>query len=199
MHHLRQYSWLYNMALPPALDRWRLMALLTQKQKLERVFSSCRIAYSELKSETGLVFMNLNPEAELGSLQVKLIDKIGIEHEVNLSKVPFVLQYRADNAFKALRAHLKKQDLDAAKHVVKEILNFLKLRSQKGIQDLDPAPRRNIGLFNNQAMAIDIGSFYHSKEESLVQDTRRMRKWLEKRSEELTAYFDELLISQDPP
>lgn len=201
MHHLRQYPWLYKVALPPFLDKFKWMALLYQKQRLERVFSSCKIAYSELKDETGLLYMNLNTNAELKTLHVKLIDKIGIAHELSLSNIPFVLQYKADNAFKTLRAHLKKQDLRAAKNVVKEIVNFLALRHQKGIKDLDPAPRRNIGLVETQAIAIDIGSFYHiekpiSEEEvklGLIQDTRRMRKWLEKRSKELTDYFDAII------
>ncbi|SRR5581483_2432048 len=201
MHHLRQYPWLAKITLPSFLDPFRRDALHYQRKRLERVFSSCKIAYDELKEETGLLYVQLNPHPELEALQVQLVDKINMTHTVKLSHIPFVLQYRADNAFKILRRHLKQQDLDAAKQVVKEIIDFLELRYQKGIKDLDPAPRRNIGLLKNRAIAIDIGSFFHPKEpmsredvkRGLIQDTRRMRKWLHKRSEELTSYFDSLI------
>lgn len=206
MHHLRQYPWLQSIPLPSFLDKFRQAALIYQRQRLERVFSSCKIAHDELKEETGVLHLHLNPNPELEALRVQIVDKIGIAHTIDLSHVPFVLQYRADNAFKTLRRHLKQQDLDAAKHVVKEIVDFLQLRYRKGIKDLDPAPRRNIGLLENRAIAIDIGSFFHPKEPmsseeaklGLIQDTRRMRKWLSKRSDALTAYFDAMVLGSGP-
>ena len=201
MHHIRQYPLLNQIPLPPMLDMGRKKFLLHQKRKLQRVFSSCKIAYTELKNETGLIFANLNPNAELASLKVQLIDRLHIRHQLNLSEVPFVLQYRADNAFQKLRIHLKNQEIDDAKKIVEEIVSLLIARFQKGIKDLDPAPRRNIGLFGDKAIAIDIGSFFYPSDpltqeeakEELANDTRRMRKWLAKRSLELTDYFDSLI------
>ncbi len=201
MHHLRQYSWLQGIPLPLIMDIGRQKFLFHQRQKLQKVFSSCKIAYTELKNETGLIFANLNPNAQLAPFKVKLTDKLHIQHELHLANVPFVLQYRADNAFQKMRVHLKKQEIEEAKKIVSEIVAFLTARYQKGIQDLDPAPRRNIGLYEDKAIAIDIGSFFHpstplTKEEAkqeLENDTRRMRKWLVKRSPELTMHFDELI------
>lgn len=202
MHHLRQYPWLYRTHLPGLLDSYRIQFLLYQKQKLQRAFSSSTIAYNALKEETGLLYLNLNvPRADFATLRIKLIDKLGIAHELDLCHIPFVLQYRADNAFKTLRVHLGHKDIPAAKQVIKEIIDCLKARYQKGIKDLDPALRRNIGLIKDRAIAIDIGAFFQtdvpmSQEEmkqELTDDTRRMRKWLKKRSLELTAYFDSLI------
>lgn len=203
MHHLRQYPWLKKIPLPPLLQKWKNQFLLHQKEKLSRVFSSCAIAWNELKEETGLIGVNLNPNPELSCLQVEIIDKLGIHHHLDLSRTPFVLQYRADNAFQRLRFHLNRLEIESAKQVVEEIVQFMKIRLQKGIKDLDPAPRRNMGLFKGKAIAIDIGAFFHSTlplsaletKEALATDTRRMRKWLSKRSLELTLHFDSLLES----
>ncbi len=201
MHHLRQYPLLHKIPMPGPLAELKDKFLNFQKQKLGRVFSSCKIAYSELKEETGLIYLNLNPNEAFSALHLQLVDKLGITHTVNLSNIPFVLQYRADNAFKKLRVYLKQNDIEGGKKVIREILDCLKTRYQKGIKDLDPSLRRNLGLLNDRAIAIDIGGFFHAAapisieeaKQELAHDTRRMRIWLEKRSPELTSYFDSLV------
>lgn len=204
MHNLRQYPFLYKIALPGCLDRLRIQILLHQQQKLRRIFSSSILAYDYLKEETGLLSLNLNPKPDLKGLEVKLIDKLGIAHQINLWKVPFALQQKADNAFKRLRSYLLAKDTASAKIVVKEIVAYLTARYNKGIQDLDPALRRNVGLLRDRAIAVDIGSFYLSDstpsseemQKQLMKETKRMRKWLDKRSPELRAYFDGLTNSE---
>ena len=175
-----------------------LQKLGSQKQKLDQIFTSSSIAYSELKEETGLLYLNLDPGSSFKKLQVKLVDKLGIRHQIDLFRTPFALQIRADNPFQALRLHLKHNDIDAAKNVVMEIVDCLKGRYQKGILDRDPALRRNIGLIKDRAIAIDIGSFFYSDkldmQKELQDDTRRMRRWLLKRSPELTTYLDSLTV-----
>lgn len=201
MHHLRQYPLLHRLHLPGIFDQWRVQFLIFQKQKLQRVFSSSKLAYTALKNETGLLYLNLNPSEEFKDLQVTLIDRIDIRHRVNLKSVPFVLQYRADNPFDMLRLHLAHKDLNSGKQVVKQIIDCLTDRYEKGIKDLDPALRRNIGLLKDRAIAIDIGSFFTSenvsniieKKQELIDDTRRMHRWLKKRSKELAEYLDTLV------
>jgi hypothetical protein len=124
-----------------------------------------------------------------------------------LAQIPFALQYRADNPFKRLRSHLLHRDLNAGKKVVDEIFECLTTRYEKGIKDQDPALRRNIGLLKDRAIAIDIGSFSASsttltieeKKQGLLQDTHRMRRWLQKRSLELMNYLDQLIESYGKP
>ncbi|MBI2812050.1 MAG: hypothetical protein HYX67_14635 [Candidatus Melainabacteria bacterium] len=176
--------------------------LLAQKEKLERVFSSSHLAYTALKNETGLLYLNINAADSLKKVQARVVDKLGIEHTLDLSSAPFALQLRADNPFQALRLHLRHKDVDGAKVIVKEIVECLKARYQKGVKDLDPALRRNVGLIKDRAISIDIGSFLASKKLSpeemhseLIDDTGRMRSWLLKRSPELTAYLD--LLTSD--
>jgi hypothetical protein len=205
MHHLRQYPFLEKLPLPSVFDRLRNELLSFQKERLNRVFSSSTIAFNTLKEETGLLHLSLNPNPALNALHITLIDKLGIAHKVQLSDVPFAIQYRADNAFQTLRFHLKHKDLYSAKKVVREIVTCLSNRFEKGIEDNDPALRRNIGLLKSKAIFIDIGSFATantplSREDAknkLIEDTERMRSWLKKRSPELTAYFDSL-VSQNP-
>lgn len=206
MHHLHQFFWLYRCCLPGFLDSLRIRFLLMQKHKLERAFSSSLIASRELSRETGLLYLNLNPTPVFDRLSVTLVDKLGIAHSLSLTNIPFVLQHRADNAFKTIRLHLASGNLESAKAVIGEILDCLMARYKKRIRDLDPALRRNIGLLDDRAIFIDIGSFtatsamisHEEFGEELRKDTRRMRIWLEKRSPELTAHFDALIDNATP-
>ena len=201
MHHLRQYPVLHKIPFPGICNQWKTQFLHFQKQKLDKVFSSSHIAYTQLQAETGLLYLNLNPKPQFENLHVTLIDKIGIEHTLSLKDIPFVLQHKADNAFQILRFHLLHRDMTAAKEVIRDIVECLTARYKKGIKDTDPALRRNIGLLKKGAISIDIGSFVRpsqpmSPEDSkreLLNDTRRMRRWLQKRSLELTSYFDALI------
>ena len=207
MHHLRQYPWLQKHSLPGVFDRLRVQFLLLQKQKLWRLFASSMLAYTQLKKETGLLHLHLNPTPD--ALHVQVVDKLGITHHVDLKNTPFVLQRRASNAFKTLKAHIKQRDIPHAKEVINNILHCLNTRYAQGIRDHDPALRRNIGLFQDRAIFIDIGSFAaiqtpfsntpFSPQEERLRDTRRMRKWLHKRSPELTQYFDSLVQMKAPP
>jgi hypothetical protein len=197
MHHLTQYSFLYKRSFPGVADLLRLQLLSLQKCKLFRAFDSSALAYTHLREQTGLLYLNLNPDPQLQNLSVTLIDKLGIRHKIDLSHTPFALQLCAQNAFKVLRRHIKNHDLEAGKKVIDEILLCLKERHAQGIIDIDPSLRRNMGLTQERAIAIDIGAFfiadYPLSAQELVADTLRMHRWLEKRSFELTAYFDKQL------
>jgi hypothetical protein len=201
MHHLHQFPWLYHFCLPGIFDRLRIQFLLGQKQKLERTFKSSLIAFRELKEETGLLYLNLNPTPTLKNSFVTLVDKLGISHTLNMANIPFALQRRADNAFRTLRKNLAHRDLTAAKDVIEKIVACLNARYEKGIRDIDPSLRRNLGLLEDRAIFIDIGSFTPAqsvmspkeRQQELRHDTWRMRKWLDKRSPELTSHFDSLI------
>lgn len=200
MHNIRQYPLLYHLALPGVLDRFRIAFLQWQKQKLKRVFSSSRLAYTELKESSGLLFLNLNPAPQYKDLEIILIDNIGVQHCLNLAKIPFALQYRADPALAALQFHLLHKDLYSCRKVLNNVVDCLMARYQKGIADIDPSVRRNIGLLKDRAISIDIGSFFYCRElepkNELLKDTRRLRRWLKRRCPELAVYLDQLINEQ---
>jgi hypothetical protein len=200
MHNIRQYPLLYRLSLPGVLDRFRIALLQRQKQKLNRVFSSSRLAYTELKQASGLLFLNLNPAPQYKELEITLIDNIGVYHRLDLANIPFALQFRADPALAALRFHLLHKDLYSCRKVLKNVVDCLMERYQRGIADIDPSVRRNIGLLKDRAISIDIGSFFYRRElepkAELLKDTRRLRRWLKRRCPELAVYLDELINEQ---
>ncbi|MES2121788.1 MAG: hypothetical protein V4492_03295 [Chlamydiota bacterium] len=198
MHHLGQHRWLQYCTLPGRLDHWRLNYIALQQQKIEKHFSSNTLAWEALKEESGLIHVSLNPG---DPLTTTLIDKLHIAHPISLQNIPFVLQHYAKSPFKKLRAHIARKETAEAKKIVKSIVDALSERYQKGIIDLDPALRRNVGLLDGKTIFIDIGAFVsdpqaaHQKE-MLWSETRRMDRWLGKRSVELKNYLDQLIAEK---
>lgn len=201
MHHLEQHKWIQYLALPGILDSWRLKVIAVQKQKIEKFFESNTLAWSTLKEESGLIHLCLNPP-EKSPYTTTLIDKLNISHTISLDKIPFALQHYAENPFKKLRTHIARKEMAEAKAIVKNIVDILKQRYEKGIGDLDPALRRNVGLLDDKAIFIDIGAFVPdlktiNQKELLWSETRRMDRWLDKRAPELKEYLDSL-IAESP-
>jgi hypothetical protein len=97
-----------------------------------------------------------------------------------------MLQKKATLAFPRLKELVKKGKKEEAKSVISSILNLLALRSQKGVKDLDGGLKRNIGLVENEAIEIDIGSF--TKEPTLV-NREVMREELKEKSSKLGAFL----------
>jgi|ERR1700722_1367968 len=201
MHNIRQYPFLERRSLPGILDLYRIKFLNVQKQKLDRVFSSSILAYEKLKDESGLLFLNLNPSDQFKDLKVTLYDKIGVQHHLDLAKIPFALQHKADPVFPTLRFHLMHKDISSCKRTIDAIVQCLMARYQKGVVDLDPAVRRNIGLLKDKAITIDIGSFKQTTElnilEELKIDTQRLKKWLLKHSPALAEYLEKSIHDKE--
>ncbi len=198
MHHLRQHQWLQHCTLPGRLDQWRLKYLELQQRKIAKYFSSNTLAWDALKEEAGLIHVSLNPNEPLTTT---VIDKLHIAHPISLQHTPFVLQHYAKSPFKKLRGHIARNETEEGKKIVKSIVNALSERYKKGIIDLDPALRRNVGLLDGKVIFIDTGAFLsdpqaaHQKE--LLQiETKRMHRWLGKRSPELEKYLEQLIAEE---
>jgi hypothetical protein len=156
-----------------------------QRDKLERLFGSAHLAYTQLRCETGLLYLTLNPDPELEGRSLLLVDKLGITHKLPLGHIPFALQKRADRAMLLLKKHVKRREMKAAQEVLDAMLFALQTRRDKGIHDRDPALRRNLGITEGHALFMDIGSFSTNKapEDNATEDLFR---WIRKHAPELT-------------
>jgi len=68
-----------------------------RKEKMEKtkaLFKSWELAFTKLPKETGLLHLHLNQEPGLIS-PIKIVDKLGLSHEIDSNEVVFLLQKRA--------------------------------------------------------------------------------------------------------
>lgn len=154
-HHLRTYSALKALPLPRFLN-----TLLDDAAKQRsNFFESCLLSFQELREETGVLYLQLAQSNKKWQRKITLIDKLGIKHEIELDQLAFALQKRATLALASVKKMVLEGRKDEAKQAILAIVHVVKARAEKGIRDNDTGLKRNIGLLDNRAVAIDIGAF----------------------------------------
>lgn len=156
----------YRMRPPPwthLCPSWFLSSLSHEKIKrrealLQADFESYKIAYENLKKETGIVFLHLNKTRNLNQ-SLTLIDRLGIAHKIDLDQTEFLIQKRAVLAFETLNHLMQKGEVIAAKKAVSALFDLMLIRCKKGIFDKDPDFATNFGFFEGEPMQIDVGRF----------------------------------------
>ncbi len=166
-------------------------------EKLNKDFTSYKIAYELLKEQTGLVFLHLNKTEDLQQ-KVTIYDKLGIVHEIDIDKMEFILQKKASLIFPALTSWMESGNAEKAKQGISSLFQLLELRCQKGIFDKDPDLKTNFGFYQDKAVQIDVGRFkiYQSEEASKDEITRitdNLHHWINANYPELSNYFEEEL------
>lgn len=170
--------------------------------RLLRTFSSIKLAYEELKKETGLIYLHLNPTDHF-KRKLVLFDACNIAHQIDLDSAKFVIQQRAIPLEQHLSS-LKKNKLHGlAKTSIDSLLQLIKTRCQKGFADRD-VRNRNFGFIGMQAIEIDSGSFIknermretHSIKQEIFFATLELKEWLQKHYPEMADYLDEKIHTE---
>jgi len=167
------------------------------EQKREKIFTSAAIAFSHLREETGLIYIQLKQTE--GSLpQVLLFDKLHIAHSLALADVPFVLQRAASLVPQRMRKWSAQGEKEEAKKGLRELCALIRNRCEKGIFDKDVDFLTNFGFCEEGAIEVDIGRFRWDEREKdpkiiaeeLVRVTDPLVKWLLEIDPELAAFLD---------
>jgi hypothetical protein len=130
---------------------------------------------------------------------MRLYDKIGVEHKIDLNATEFVLQRRVQLIFPAIHEKILKGDISGARYAMRALFENVAISCKKGVLDRDNAVRRNYGYLDNRAIHIDIGSFSRDDtlkdplkmEQELIRKTNRLARWLNKHYPELLVDFHE--------
>lgn len=180
---------------------WAKEKMALANKKLTRNFNSYKIAFEELKKETGLLYFHPTQTHHLQQTVI-LVDKLGIEHALDLDKTGFLLQKKATLFYPYIEHLMEERNLEKAQQALSAFIGFLKNRYEKGIGDSDQLVRANFGFLEDAApMQIDVGPFY--KDDSLKNpalyktelftSTLSLKHWLEGHYPELAHYLQELI------
>ncbi len=200
-HHLRRPTLFVQwVPLPKKWREKRNIHIEKRTKKLLRDFSSYKLSMEHLQEETGLLYVHLNKTTALNK-EARIIDKLGIQHRVNLDQVGFVLQKKADLAFSRLLQLVQLNDLSGAQRSIDAICDLILSRCQKGIYDEDPRIHRNFGFVDEKAIIIDVGRLRPDKtrinpvvqKDDLYRITKRLRLYLKDISPQLANYLEETL------
>lgn len=188
--------------LPAVLKEPLNRILGIREFRIQRTFSSLKLAYDSLQEETGLLYLHLNPSSHLKQT-LTLRDPCGIRHTVDLDTAHFFLQKRAVPIEKGLSAFLKQGQYTEARACIDSLIQMILSRCQKGFSDRDVLDR-NLGFIGTQAIEIDSGSFIANPQmqmpaaykKEVFFATLELKEWLQERYPEMAHYLEEKITEE---
>ena len=193
--HLRPFTWLSYIPMP---QKWRDLSnekIARRKVRVERLFTSCKLAYEKMPEETGLLFIHLNRTPALEKT-ITLIDKIGCKHTVKIDEYEYVVQKKAI----AVRQVFSELQGPEVTKKVEQLVDLVLARCKKGICDRDRSFVQNVAFSaqEDRAIFVDIGQFYEDpsilqKEEQVLDLKKRLNNlhyWTEKHFPDFLPYID---------
>lgn len=194
--HLRPFGWLKH-PFAYQLQEKRQEVKRHNLEKLSISFRSYLLAFEELREQSALLFLHLNPTDSL-QLQATVIDTLGSRYLVDLDKVCFIVQKRVDELYPGLYRLIEKKDLAKAKEAINSIVDLILLRCSKGIMDHDAILSQNYGLLEGKAVLIDVGRL--AQEEAIKEKAHQkahlekmclgLKEWLKTESLELSLHLE---------
>jgi hypothetical protein len=170
-----------------------------RKVSLETVLNGYGVAYKYVPESTGLVYVHLNLTSHQLP-EVRLIDKQGKEHLVNLDETRFVIQFKVQELEKLLHQLLQNQNVGLAQQRLSQTLDLYLLHFQQGLFDLGVGILRNNGFISDQPIHFDVSKMTLDKrirdpqfqKERLAILLKKVSAWL---NENYPIYHDDIMLT----
>ncbi len=171
------------------------------ESKLKMTFDSYQIASELFPQESALIYFQAHPSQQIGT-NVTLVDKLKIEHSVNLNQYAFILQKKAIPFYSYLEQLISNRDWAGCLQVIHKLFDLSLLRLKQGVTDRDPLIRTNFGVIDSEPVYIDVGPFVRNNSALDPIQTRKelaamflgLKHWLEKKQQyNLASDVDALL------
>lgn len=161
-------------------------------KKQEALFTSYKLAIEEIKEESGLLLVYLQPTHQ--RINLRVVDRLNIEHSICGDSVPFILQRRTELLFPALCAYRQKGDVAGARELLSSVADLVTLLRDKGVYDSDFHLCKNVGILDKKALLIDCGSLSKNREKQQFK-AGSLQKWLAEEWPEMAQSFEEICKS----
>ena len=170
--------------------------LYEKKDLYTKTMNSYKLAYEKLKKETATTYVHLNKTKNLNK-KLKVLDKFGKTHILDLDNYGFVVQKRALSFKDAL---LKaKNDKNAVNNLIGAFFDNLDSIYKKNILNKDRHVMQNLGVIDDRVVEIDIGRFSKKKfnknklQKEAKHYTHYLKKWLSKNISDASDLVDDKL------
>lgn len=193
----RLLPWLAYFPPLPAVVKYREEKLEKKWKKLDGFVKSWKLAFENLKEETGLLYVHLNKKEE-GGHPLTIIDKMGHQHLVDIDQMEFCIQRKATLLCDTLLEFRNAGDLTGARSLIHQLLNLILSEYARGYADNDHALMQNTGVAQGRPVHIDVGQFVFNpaiKEPTLFHQelftkTYKFKMWLREHYPELGEYLE---------
>lgn len=146
------------------------------KKNLSLIFNAYKLAYEELREDAGLLYIHLNKTNFLKT-KLSITDQGGNESLVDLDKVHFIVQEKAEPLFVHLRKFIDQNDKKGFENAKDALLALIKRRQGKEIGDEDKGIAENYGFIGERPIQFDIGRIYKGKIEGEYEEILQRLNW----------------------
>lgn len=199
--HLSPERWLKWLPIP-GLGQYRFNKIEKRIQRHQELFSSYKLAYQDLKKETGVIFVHLNKTKDL-EVCVNLFDRMFNCYRVDLDKYEFVLQKKAVLVRNRISSMMIKGDRNGALESIQALLNQVISQCKKGYVDRDSGEDHNYGFIGKDVIHFDAGRItfentakepaYYQRE--VLREAKKLEEWLLDSYPELIGDVEEIVNS----
>lgn len=173
-----------------------LVAKRKQKEEaLHFALQAWQVAYDKLPTESGLLYVHVNPTTGLNQ-HIVFYDKIGLKYVFEADNTVFMLQHRAEMMIPWIEEKMAAGETSSVQAFLHELIFMLKGEYLKGVNDADLALMQNTGVYQGHPFHIDVGQFYLEEtnwKEELFLKTYELRDWLKTHYPALEEYVTALL------
>ena len=158
MYKILPKNWLRDFPFS-LLETYRFNHVEKREHLFASIFRSFKMAFQELRQETGLLYLHLNKTRDLKT-KLTLVDQVGKKLCVDLDTKEFVVQKKAMKLSDYFLACKKNGDEEKLRRAVNECLALIARLCKKGYEDGHGNLRNNIGFVDEKAIFFDCGLFF---------------------------------------
>jgi len=185
-------TWIEQFPLPFLIEPLRKKKERKREERREEVFSAFIDSFNHLSKETSLLYVHLNPTNHL-QVKLEISDKDGKEYRLELDKLQFVVQRKAELASRVIDRLVGSGQIEEAKRAIDQLIALQLTISEKGFRNRDPNFRHNYGFIGTEAILIDTGKIVPRDEKSDLDRpiiTSHLERYLKEHHPQLLLYFE---------
>ncbi len=155
MKHLIPKTWLKWVPLP-GLEKYRSNKIDKRISRQNELFSSYKLAYDDLREETGLIYIHLNKSKDL-KMKIRILDRMRKSYVVNLDHYEFVIQRKSQLVHDRITALMQKGNREGALEAIHNLLKAVVSQCKQGYIDRDSGISHNYGFLDDKVIHFDVG------------------------------------------
>jgi hypothetical protein len=178
---------------------YRENRIFNRNRNFNHAMKSYKIAFNDLEKETATLYFH-NKKNLLFKKRIKIIDNLGISHEIDPNKTFFIVQKKAEKVKPLFLKFLKEKNFKKLEKILTDYLNLTISILNKGFINRDSSIK-NAGYINGNFLELDLGRFFKIENledpkifnSFLEEHVWPYRNFLKKEAPEMLTFFEKRL------
>jgi hypothetical protein len=176
---------------PYIAEAYRARQMEKKQRNIHKSAMGYLFAFEKCKEETGLLYLHLNRTTDL-RCQIRVQDKIGVQHLIDLDTVEFMLQRKGILLHAAIERWMQQGNKEAAQRGLSALVTLFFQRYAKGFEDKEQCLEKNYGFVGEVPIQIDVGRLRKCAVQGRQEQVEAVRRTFSPFSQWLEEHYPEL-------